>query len=382
MKHLLLITIFTLYSFGCGWVNGTTIHGHWIERQGERSIYDGMDPDGLKYSLESTSEAIDEYLREKFSEQEKESNTTKAVFSMLRGEHKKAIIYLLEEEKKGANRYEVAANLGTAYELSGDNAKALKWIKEGIKRNPDSHHGTEWLHVRILETKLKMQNDADYLINNHILSNEELLSGGYSIIRALLYQLKERMLFVKPQDPIVADLLYTYAIAIADNGGFLEYAREALELSEKYGYANPQELTDTKEKFQDIIDRVALIQYLKLAAWVLLFFVLVFIAYKKKWLFLTRKSRQIHVDKSVQEKKLNAEDKDDKDQQDLNKEGVEGKTTKQNIKLKVGRVLLLLGVILLITSPIFGSVSFVFGVGLLLFGYMFYRDGKNERDNG
>jgi len=55
-----------------------------------------------------------------------------------------ALLEALEVEYPG--RYSTAANMGTAYELKGDNVKALQWITEGIRRNPDSHEGTEWLH--------------------------------------------------------------------------------------------------------------------------------------------------------------------------------------------------------------------------------------------
>jgi hypothetical protein len=55
----------------------------------------------------------------------------------------------------------VAANLGTALELLGNKEEALHWIREGIRRNPQSHEGTEWLHAKILEAKIAAQKDAD-----------------------------------------------------------------------------------------------------------------------------------------------------------------------------------------------------------------------------
>jgi len=48
-------------------------------------------------------------------------------------------------------------DLGTAYELAGKNEPALRWIREGLRRNPNSHKGTEWLHVKILEAKIEQE---------------------------------------------------------------------------------------------------------------------------------------------------------------------------------------------------------------------------------
>ena len=49
--------------------------------------------------------------------------------------------------KKYPNEYVVIANLGTTYELMGNNEKALEYIKKGMKLNPRSHNGSEWIHV-------------------------------------------------------------------------------------------------------------------------------------------------------------------------------------------------------------------------------------------
>ena len=81
-----------------------------------------------------------------------------------------ALLEKLETERPG--EYFVAANLGTAYELSGNNQKALKWITEGIRRNPDSHEDTEWLHARILKAKIAESNDKAYFEKHSVLELE------------------------------------------------------------------------------------------------------------------------------------------------------------------------------------------------------------------
>jgi hypothetical protein len=121
--------------------------------------------------------------------------------------------------------YYVASNLGTACELTGDDATALKWIKEGIRRNPQSHEGTEWLHVKILEAKLALARDPQWLATHTVLGVDfgqaarpqaprTLLNGNLGrplsteeVIAGLTYQLKERCKFVRTTDPVVASLL-------------------------------------------------------------------------------------------------------------------------------------------------------------------------------
>ena len=133
------------------------------------------------------------------------------------------ILEAIEREKPGL--YYSAANLGTAYELNGENAKALKWITEGTRRDPTSHNGSEWLHVKILEAKIALEKDPDWLARNSVTginghANEVLLSNPAvldhlgqtknveEIERALVYQLHERLEFIRPPEAVVASLLF------------------------------------------------------------------------------------------------------------------------------------------------------------------------------
>ncbi len=52
------------------------------------------------------------------------------------------------------NDYSIIANLGTAYELTGNDEKALELIRKAVAINPNSHYNSEWIHVRILEEKV------------------------------------------------------------------------------------------------------------------------------------------------------------------------------------------------------------------------------------
>ncbi len=168
------------------------------------------------------------------------------------GQVKEAIPLLQKAEKESPGQYATAANLGTAYELAGENQKALEWIKESINRDRDSHYGTEWLHVKILEAKLAIGKDTEWLKKHSVLginfgergANPPLESLPMDhfgqrkslpeVEAALIYQLHERLEFIKPPEPIVADLLSDLSRAFSLSGK-AEHARAVQELAVSYG---------------------------------------------------------------------------------------------------------------------------------------------------
>jgi hypothetical protein len=165
---------------------------------------------------------------------------------MYLGRSGEAVTLLEKLEAERPGEYFIAANLGTAYELSGINEKALKWINEGIHRNPKSHEGTEWLHAKILEAKIAAASDNTFFEKHSVLElepgriSESIDVNGTKLspeqlARAIEYQLSERMQFVKPPDPAVASLLFDYA-AIEAATRSMEGAKKILEMADQYGY--------------------------------------------------------------------------------------------------------------------------------------------------
>ncbi|QIF05243.1 hypothetical protein [Roseimicrobium sp. ORNL1] len=194
---------------------------------------------------------------------DRESNA--AVEVLMDGDAPRAVAMLEALEEKHPNRYYTAANLGTAYELSGNDEKALQWILEGIRRNPDSHMKTEWLHARILETKIKLKSDPDWLKShtiteadfsrlrdlNYKLQTRQRPVDATDLHRSLWIQLSARMLFVKPKDPIVAQLLKELALVEAQTA-FLENATSYLHMAQEYG-APSEEIAPMKREWSRII---------------------------------------------------------------------------------------------------------------------------------
>ncbi|MBY0315365.1 MAG: tetratricopeptide repeat protein [Bdellovibrionales bacterium] len=140
----------------------------------------------------------------------------------------------------------IAANLGTAYELSGEDEKAFEWIKKSLVLQRQAHEGTEWLHLEVLKAKITLKSDPNWLKKNSILGfdfgseGKPVIPQGISMRqmdnaeRALVYQLRERMFLIPPKDPITGDLLYDLSNIVALKYD-LESAYDVLELALKYG---------------------------------------------------------------------------------------------------------------------------------------------------
>ena len=181
-----------------------------------------------------------------------ENLTDLAILLMYQGQHPRAVRLLLSLERRYPGRHETAANLGTALELSGHDAPALAWIRLGIQRNPAEHVGTEWLHARILESKLAAARDPASLARHSIAGlqfgdatvppfpaplpagNEGRPVSAYDLNHAFAYQLGERMQFVAPKDPVVANLLSDWA-ALNMAGGPMENVVVLYAQARRYG---------------------------------------------------------------------------------------------------------------------------------------------------
>lgn len=182
------------------------------------------------------------------------------------GDYENAIKHLEWIEKRSPGRYQTAANLGTAYELMGNNKEALRWINTGIARNQAAHFGTEWLHARILEAKINHEKPVnssilklDFGNQTQPLSPKNLPLGNdgkpvslFNLGRALRYQLAERTEFVNAPEPIVAGLLFDWA-NLEMRSGTLESAVILYDIAEHYGYPEKKLISLRKAEAQRIL---------------------------------------------------------------------------------------------------------------------------------
>jgi hypothetical protein len=211
LSILLLTFSFLCQTFAC-------INGEGLSLKDGTLLYEdggGRVPYGHSFNYEAFSDGIKRL--DSLYKATKDFNylSDKGVLLILLKKYDEAINLYLEIEKKQPNRYSTASNIGTAYELAGQNENALKWIKRAVEINPKSHFNSEWIHVKILEAKIKGEQfyTSDFLLNMNFgpadlpassLSGKQL----YKLSGALYYQLNERVSFVKPKEKIVARLLF------------------------------------------------------------------------------------------------------------------------------------------------------------------------------
>ena len=147
---------------------------------------------------------------------------------------KEIAVQLLEKlYQQHPGEYNIIANLGTAYEVTGNNKKALEFLKKAVSLDPASHFGSEWIHINILEQKVKATPDYPAILSLHTGNdfNAWLNGSTYkkpitadSLMTQLAYQLHERISFIRPQDAVVGQLVLDFADLAALTKGKTEAA--------------------------------------------------------------------------------------------------------------------------------------------------------------
>jgi tetratricopeptide (TPR) repeat protein len=130
----------------------------------------------------------------------------RALTFMRVGEYKKALEILQRLEKEKPDEYNIVANLGTLYELTGENEKALAYIKKAVKLDDQSHHGSEWFHIQVLEAKLSGKNN-DWWQTHRVLDLSSPGKEPETMMSDITYQLKERIPFTPKPDIMMASIL-------------------------------------------------------------------------------------------------------------------------------------------------------------------------------
>ncbi|MBL1220493.1 tetratricopeptide repeat protein [Chryseobacterium sp. L7] len=253
-------------------------------------------PEGLEKTLEGLEK---EYKRTK----DLDYLSDKGYILIILKKYKEAIELYKRIESIEPGRYSTASNMGTAYELAGNNVEALKWIGKSIEINPGSHFSSEWIHANILKAKIKGSENytSESLIQTDFgnkknpetdLTKEEL----YKLRKSLFYQLNERISFVGPEDKIVAQLLFDLG-NVAFLMKFKDEAYMDYEKAKDYGFKDPivqqrmislSSMTNSKEALYSPVDEsTEEIMKIALSVFSLLFSaVIVFIFRKKIFLML------------------------------------------------------------------------------------------------
>lgn len=229
-NFILLLTLFLMSSF-C-----VNTYYYYENADGE-----GVDtPDGLieipvfyqsfnRPFYEKMISEIDENKDGRF-DNNKKAQSDKAAALMKLGKTQEALSILQNLYYNDPNPdYNIVANLGTAYELAGQVDSALILINQALELNQDSHRGSEWFHVKVLEAKQKIKNNPNWLKTNKLLNiNADTVfakkSGEYEysedegnityafhkMHHNIVYQLKERVPFTPKPNQLLANILNEY----------------------------------------------------------------------------------------------------------------------------------------------------------------------------
>lgn len=208
----LLCIVFSTGLYACGNEYGVSLNGDRLHTPifYLSDSYRGFDKEALQHKLNAA------IAKRGQQEDDFQNESNIALFYMKLGEVKKAIQILEPLAREYPDEYIIIANLGTAYELDGQLQKALNFISKGYEINPDSHHASEWIHIKILEAKIAHGSNSNWFRKNPIVTVEELVEhqsemSRYDRRNHLMIQIRTRVPFTPSPNPIIANLLRTYA---------------------------------------------------------------------------------------------------------------------------------------------------------------------------
>jgi tetratricopeptide (TPR) repeat protein len=252
MKIVLAIAsmLIGLFCFAC-------LNEHHVNKFGKKTI-DEFTLSKVNFYKQQDIAGTEKYLAELL---QKETHSEKEI---LETQNSIAVCYIklnrLDEAekilsallKRHPKDYSVVVNLGTLFELQGKNEKALEYIKKAVAINPGSHGGSEWLHIKVLEFKVKNV-PQENIPGEDILKLKSLKTNPYHVAAEIEYQLQERIPFTQAPNLMMAKMLQEYGDFLADSislsGAYVMY-----EIAMDYDRENILKLTKSRD---------ALIPYLK-----------------------------------------------------------------------------------------------------------------------
>ena len=242
-KRILVFSLFIIFAIpvlACLNISGHNLDGEWTDLEMVPFL---TEPNRYPESNQIRSELSDLKLalEDAFADTLRDQiHCDIAAYMILEGRVEAARDYLYKNVKQKVDNYNYAANLGVAHELLGNLDSAYYWTKTGTEINPDSHHQSEWIHVRILEIKLALEENPNWWEENTIFGFEipegklpiemdviEDLEDPDLFYEQLYFQLNERTFFVKPDggNPIIGRSL----LLLADIGSRLYDVEEPVE---------------------------------------------------------------------------------------------------------------------------------------------------------
>jgi tetratricopeptide (TPR) repeat protein len=188
-KYIVMLLLLPL-----SWAAFACLNFYAVNEQGKETIYEDYPPYQVYINPKSDKEQLYQY--EKWIAEERGSDRYKyisnyAAYLVKLGRSREALPMLRKLAKQMPGEYEILANLAVAFELNGYPDSALKYMRQSLKLNPDSHNKSEWFHIRILEAAITARDRKLKIDTMNVLKLGN--SNSDAIARQIGDQLKERV---------------------------------------------------------------------------------------------------------------------------------------------------------------------------------------------
>ena len=207
----------------------------------------------MNFDLKKLSQQLEETYVEFEQEPDYQLLSDYAVILMKMGEAEVAADLLSIMNYYYPEEYKISSNLGTAYELIGELDSALKYIERGMELNPNAHGGSEWIHIKVLETKKVLNDHPDYLLENTVLQLTEEEENDTNTLIHLSIQLHERFPFTPSPDAIMASMITDLGDCFAATTS-IEHAQAFYKIAKEY-YGDTSAVINDKIKEIDRLRR-------------------------------------------------------------------------------------------------------------------------------
>lgn len=180
---------------------------------------------------------------EEFKKQVKVEHVDLAIALLYLRNYSEALEVMEKVYEKFPREYSVVATYAACLELNGKFEDALSYLKKAVRIKPDSHRGSEWIHIKILEDFISEQPNVYSVIDFDfgtdsipVLLNKTKFHLD-TLASHLALQMRERIYFIPGHNPAFGKLYFDLANTLTLKKDYY-YAKEYYDLAIRYGYKN------------------------------------------------------------------------------------------------------------------------------------------------
>lgn len=253
MKKIVILLLFCLYFATKGSACGNVFY---VLNKDGQLIYLGYDwdnPFNKNFNLANQVTKLKKLEKKLRKEKTYLLLSDYALALMKLGKPAEAVQILSKLYQHYPNEYKLASNLGTAYELTGQVDSALKYIRRGLRLNPNDHLGSEWIHVKILEAKQQLAANPNYLKTHTVLELNTKQQHDSLVMLHLAIQLKERVPFTPGGYNEIMASLFSDLGDLTFQFKSIQYADAYYHIAQNYYGVKSAALTEKINKMKKLL---------------------------------------------------------------------------------------------------------------------------------